>query len=210
MDPSEGSNQNMTEYVVTRWYRAPELLLAQDAYSTAIDMWSVGCLVAELYNRRPLFPGSDIKNQIECICRLLGKPLADEINSIRNPKAKAFLFKIPEMRRRSFSEFMPDSTPDARDFVHKLLQFDPRKRMSAEEALAHPYLAEYRDPESEIAGTEICHGVLEPPSERKLGAAGIRRLMWDEILNFHPSARLREPPSAKTAKKNILNAMKEQ
>lgn len=203
MDPTEGDNQNMTEYVVTRWYRAPELLLAQDAYSTAIDMWSIGCLVAELYSRRPLFPGSDIKNQIECICTLLGKPSPDEINSIRNQKARAFLSKIPDMSPKRFSEFMPDSSPDAQDFVRKLLQFDPRNRLSAEEALAHPYLAEYRDPESEITGAEISRDVLEPPNEKKLGAAGIRRLMWDEILNYHPSARLREPPSARLAKKDI-------
>lgn len=207
MDPSEGERQNMTEYVVTRWYRAPELLLAQDEYSTAVDMWSIGCMVAELYSREPLFRGNDVKHQIECIFRLLGKPSMEEITSIRHPKARRFLEKISHAPRITLEQVMPNSPPDARDFVSKLLRFEPTKRLSADEALSHPYLAEFRDPASEITAHEITNEFLEPPKEETLGASGIRRLMWDEILTFRPSAKSREPPSAVLAKQNIHEAM---
>lgn len=192
--PDESKNE-MTEYVVTRWYRAPELLLAAEEYTAAIDMWSIGCLIAELYCRRPIFPGSDVKNQIQVICSLLGKPTDEEIKGIKNRRARDFMSKMPASPRKNMSELLPGSCPAAQDLVDRLLQFDPEKRLSAEEALAHPYVAEYRDPESETIATTLEH-VLEPPSEKDLGKHGIRRLMWDEILKFHPEARAREPPLA--------------
>lgn len=196
MGPSDEPKQEMTEYVVTRWYRAPELLLAAEEYTAAIDMWSIGCLIAELYCRKPLFPGNDIKNQIEVICKVLGKPSPEEIDTILNPRARDFVSRVPESSRANLADLLPGACSAAQDLINRLLQFDPAKRMSAEEALAHPYLAEYRDPDSETSGTQIDHHVLEPPSEKKLGEEGIRRLMWDEILKFHPEARAREPPVA--------------
>lgn len=197
----------MTEYVVTRWYRAPELLLAAEEYTSAIDMWSVGCLVAELYYRRPLFQGNDIKNQIEVICKMLGKPTTDEISQVRNPRARAFISRVPETKRVDFRNLIPEASPAAMDFIERLLQFDPAKRMSALDALEHPYLADYRDPESEILGLEIDLEKLEPPNESKLGHAGVRRLMWEEIVRFHPEAKGREPASAQEAAKRVRAVM---
>lgn len=204
VDPSEGPAQAMTEYVVTRWYRAPELLLAGDEYSTAIDMWSAGCLIAELYTRKPIFPGRDVKNQIEVINRIVGKPSKQQMKNIHNRRAREFIASLPETPRVKLSELMKGACPDVVDLVERLLQFDPEERLSAAQALEHPYVAEFRDKDSEIcADPSLSLESLEPPNEKKLGRDGIRRLMWDEMLKFHPDARLREPPAAIAAERKV-------
>jgi mitogen-activated protein kinase 1/2 len=204
VDPSDGPAQAMTEYVVTRWYRAPELLLACDEYTTAIDMWSAGCLIAELYTRKPIFPGRDVKNQIEVVSQVVGKPTKQQMKNIPNRRARDFIAGLPDAPRANLAELMKGACPDAIDLVGKLLQFDPKDRLSAALALEHPYVAEFRDEESEIsADPNLSLDSLEPPNEKKLGREGIRRLMWDEMLKFHPQARLREPPAAAAAEKKI-------
>lgn len=81
----------MTEYVVTRWYRAPELLLSCDKYDAAIDIWSVGCILAELFLRKPLFPGKDYLSQLRLIVQTLGTPSDEELTFVTTPKAAAFI-----------------------------------------------------------------------------------------------------------------------
>ena len=81
----------MTEYVVTRWYRAPELLLSCDRYDAAIDIWSVGCILAELFLRKPLFPGKDYLSQLKLIIQSLGSPSDEELGFVTAPKARAFI-----------------------------------------------------------------------------------------------------------------------
>lgn len=78
----------MTEYVTTRWYRAPEILVGWAKYTAAVDMWAVGCITAELIGRTPLFPGQDSMKQIELICRFTGKPPAAFIEQSRKPAFK--------------------------------------------------------------------------------------------------------------------------
>lgn len=198
----------MTEYVVTRWYRAPELLLAGEDYTTAIDMWSAGCLIAELYTRKPIFPGRDVKNQIEVVTKILGKPNKAQLKNIPNRRAREFIASLPDSPKGDLSALMRDAGPDAVDLVQKLLQFDPQDRISAAEALAHPFVAEFRDEESEIdADPSLSLESLEPPNEKKLGRDGIRRVMWEEMLKFHPSARAREPPEAVAAQRKVQMIM---
>ena len=84
----------MTEYVVTRWYRAPELLLACEFYSGAIDVWSVGCILAELLLRQPFFPGKDYLDQLRIIIAQLGNPPEQELTFITNEKARAFIKEL--------------------------------------------------------------------------------------------------------------------
>lgn len=84
----------MTEYVVTRWYRAPELLLACEFYSGAIDVWSVGCILAELLLRQPFFPGKDYLDQLRIIIAQLGNPPEHELTFITNEKARAFIKEL--------------------------------------------------------------------------------------------------------------------
>jgi len=84
------SNSDNTEYVVTRWYRAPEIMLASQDYTKAIDLWSVGCIFAEMLARKPLFPGTDYMAQLRLICEKLGRPAENELDFITSQKAKAF------------------------------------------------------------------------------------------------------------------------
>jgi serine/threonine protein kinase len=81
----------MTEYVVTRWYRAPELLLNANAYTPAIDIWSVGCIIAEMLGRKPIFPGDDYMDQLRLIVRALGMPTEEELSYIESEKAKGYI-----------------------------------------------------------------------------------------------------------------------
>lgn len=81
----------MTDYVATRWYRAPEVIMGWRSYTKALDMWSVGCILAELVGRRPIFPGSDSQNQLTLICEYLGKPAPELIDRIRNEAIRSFV-----------------------------------------------------------------------------------------------------------------------
>ncbi|GAB4859250.1 Mitogen-activated protein kinase 1 [Ancistrocladus abbreviatus] len=96
-------NEHMTEYVVTRWYRAPELLLNSSDYTAAIDVWSVGCIYMELMNRKPLFPGRDHVNQMRLLTELLGTPTESDLGFLRNEDARRYIQQLPPQSSPAFS-----------------------------------------------------------------------------------------------------------
>eukprot|EP00298_Acanthocystis_sp_HF-20_P011768 c19563_g1_i2.p1 GENE.c19563_g1_i2~~c19563_g1_i2.p1 ORF type:complete len:346 (-),score=99.48 c19563_g1_i2:1063-2100(-) len=146
-------NPILTDYVATRWYRAPEILVGSTNYTTAVDMWSVGCIVGELILKRPLFTGSSTMNQLEIIVELLGYPSQQEIESIQSPFAATMLASVKRKATPSWADRFPGVDPQALDLMQKLLAYDPSKRLSAEECLKHPYLEEFHDEEDEPACT---------------------------------------------------------
>ena len=85
------SKEALTEYVVTRWYRAPEIMLSCQEYTKAIDIWSVGCIFGELLGRKPLFPGDDYIHQLQIICDIIGTPTEEELEFVTSEKAKRFM-----------------------------------------------------------------------------------------------------------------------
>ncbi|XAR59803.1 Mitogen-activated protein kinase [Bertholletia excelsa] len=175
-------NEFMTEYVVTRWYRAPELLLNSSEYTAAIDVWSVGCIYMELMNRRPLFPGRDHVNQLGLLTELLGTPTELDLGFVRNEDARRYICQLPIRPRQQLSTMFPHIHPLAIDLVDKMLTFDPTKRITVEEALAHPYLARLHD----LADEPDC---LEPFSfdfEQALGEEQIKEMIYQEALAFNP------------------------
>jgi len=97
----------MTEYVATRWYRAPELLLSWTKYTPAVDMWSVGCIFAELLNRKPLLPGESYLNQLILMVNLLGTPQEDDLVNIRSERAKNFIRNLPQKMGTNLDELFP-------------------------------------------------------------------------------------------------------
>lgn len=152
--PTHGS-MLMTEHVVTRWYRAPELMLSADgSYTAAIDVWSVGCIFAELLGRNPLFAGKDFMETLRMQIDVLGTRPADELTYIRSDQALQFLASLPHKKPVEWSTLFPEASEKALDLLNRLLQFHPSKRITVEAALAHPYFdsvrSQYTDPEPEL------------------------------------------------------------
>lgn len=173
--------QFMTEYVVTRWYRAPELLLSCDNYGTSIDVWSVGCIFAEILGRKPLFQGSDCLSQLRLIVAVLGTQPEVDLQFIHNPKAKKFIRLLPFSRGICFSSMFPDADPLALDLLRRMLVFDPSKRITVSEALQHPYLSGLVDPTSNVPPAHQFHLDID----ESIGEVVIRELMLREILCYH-------------------------
>ncbi|KAL0663074.1 hypothetical protein Bca4012_099911 [Brassica carinata] len=171
----------MTEYVTTRWYRAPELLLNSSTYTTAIDMWSVGCIFLELMTGRPLFPGRDHVHQFCLILELIGSPTEYDIGSL-NDSAKQYLRQLPWFDRQSFYLKFPNVPYSAIDLVEKMLKFDPRQRISVEDALAHPFLETLHDITDEPVCTKPFDVDLE---EHPLAVEQIKELIYQESLAFN-------------------------
>ncbi|CAD8094478.1 unnamed protein product [Paramecium primaurelia] len=140
----------LTEYVATRWYRAPEILLGSTKYSKAVDMWSVGCIIGELIVGKAIFPGTSTLNQIERIIELLGKPSGDEIQSLDSPLASNILASINTSKKKQFNSFFQGASDEALDLIRRLLCYNPNQRLTAEQALKHKYVRDFSSPEEEI------------------------------------------------------------
>ncbi|KDD76079.1 protein kinase-like protein [Helicosporidium sp. ATCC 50920] len=178
---STDSNAFMTEYVVTRWYRAPELLLSCEAYDAGIDVWSVGCILAELLGRKPLFPGKDYIDQLKMILKVLGTPSEEELGFITAPKARSYIRSLPAAPPADLRALFPEASAQALDLLGKMLQFDPRRRVSVAGALAHPWLASLHDPAAEpTAKATFCFDF----EDQELDEIAVRRLVWEEMAHY--------------------------
>ncbi|XP_051737811.1 serine/threonine-protein kinase MAK isoform X6 [Ctenopharyngodon idella] len=127
-----------TDYVSTRWYRAPEVLLRSPVYSSPIDIWAVGCIMAELYTLRPLFPGNSEVDEIFKICQVLGTVKKSDWPE-GYQLASAMNFRFPQCVPTPLKTLIPNATNEALDLMRDFLQWDPKKRPSAAKALRYPY-----------------------------------------------------------------------
>ncbi|KAI8998353.1 kinase-like domain-containing protein [Gaertneriomyces semiglobifer] len=135
----------MTQLVVTLWYRSPELLLGAQEYTTAVDMWSVGCIFGELVNKEPLLPGRGEIDQLKKIFQLLGTPnerIWPDMEELPGAKSFKFTGSPKSLLRKRF----PYLTEHGLDLLSRLLTYDPKQRITAEEALRHPYFSESPKP----------------------------------------------------------------
>ncbi|ORD94086.1 KIN28 [Enterospora canceri] len=126
--------EKMTPNAVTRWYRAPEMLLGQTQYTMAGDMWSVGCIMAEMLLRVPLFAAETDIQQLDTICRVLGTPVDYSYFTKQTE-----MIKIKYYPQTSLRGIFTAVSDDALDLLRDLLQFDPGRRISVDDALNHRY-----------------------------------------------------------------------
>lgn len=173
----------MTEYVVTRWYRAPELLLNCSEYTAAIDIWSVGCIFGEIMTREPLFPGRDYVHQLKLITELLGTPDDASLRFLRSDNARKYVRQLPQYPKQQLSARFPNVSPLAIDLLEKMLVFDPSKRITVEEALCHPFLKSLHDINDEPVCPRPFHFDFEQPS---ITEENIKELIWKEAVKFNP------------------------
>eukprot|EP00466_Bigelowiella_natans_P014373 jgi/Bigna1/92105/estExt_fgenesh1_pm.C_30009 len=140
------ANIEVTDYVVTRWYRAPEIMVC-DSYDEKIDIWSAGCILAELHGRKPVFRGADSRDQVAEYLKVLGAQSKEDLIFITNKHAKKFVqdfgkdLKEPENK---LPRIYAHIDKDALDLMIKMLEFNPLKRISVEDAIEHPFFADVR------------------------------------------------------------------
>ncbi|KAH9113819.1 hypothetical protein LEN26_007244 [Aphanomyces euteiches] len=185
VEPDE-DNMELTEYVVTRWYRAPEIMLSTKEYTKAIDIWSTGCIFAELLGRKPMFPGDDYIHQLQIICDKLGTPTEEELHFVTSEKARRFMKSQPNKPKIPLDKLFPNVKSNALDLLDKMLVFDPTKRISVEEALEHPYLESLHNSEDEPKSTTPFSFEFE---KENLTKGRLQELIFEEVCHFHPECR---------------------
>ena len=143
----EYKNNSLTDYVCTRWYRAPECTLKSTNYNEKIDVWAIGCIMAELYTLKPLFPGIDEFDQLNKILKIVGTPEYNEW-----PEGYALVQKLnirlPNYNKSNLKQYVFNANDDAIDFLEFIFQLNPDKRPSCSELLKHPYFTEVQRPGS--------------------------------------------------------------
>jgi len=193
----------VTEYVATRWYRAPEMILAAQKYGKPIDMWSVGCILYEMIVGAPLLPGKSTKDMIKMIFGVTGFPDRKEYNEVKNECLLQIdydsLLQEKIKKKRNLFKMVSGYTSDKVeiDLLSKLLEFNPKKRLTAEEALEHPYVANFHNIEEEIT----CDHKIEIPLDdnNKFSKEEYRQKLYDIVLKTKLQIR-----------KQILESMKKE
>jgi mitogen-activated protein kinase 15 len=173
----------ITDYVATRWYRAPEMLMGSTKYAKPIDMWSVGCILYELITAKPLFPGKSTKHMFNLVLEVTGIPDKFEYEEIkRNYEMMIEYHMIEKVPKKSIKQLLGAYTRDSSciDFLSKLLSFNPDKRLTVEDALSHTYMEDFHNPYEEI----ICEKkiTITMDDTQKFSIDEYRAKLYEEIL----------------------------
>jgi len=199
----DGARQQvLTDYVATRWYRAPEILLGSTTYTKGVDMWSIGCILGELLGGKPMFPGTSTMNQIDRIIEVTGRPSKEDIDAIQSEFAAQMLENLPEPNERGLESMYPNADGDAHDLLKKLLMFNPDKRITVEESLAHPYVTQFHNPEEELSCGKSIHIPID--DNKKLTVAAYRDELYTSIIKVNVETK--KASRAKKAKSSTKKA----
>jgi len=178
----DDNEPNKTVYVVTRWYRAPEIMMGQD-YGALIDVWAAGCIYGEMIGKTPLLNGSNYMKQLQLILNVLGVPTRQELSWVDNPKAVNWICTLSG-KRVPFQTLFPNyRSKRGLDFLEKLLVFNPANRMTVQQALEHPFLSKsshYHKKEQTTCKKTFDMSYETPTIEIE----DIRTLMYNEILEM--------------------------
>lgn len=151
----------MTGYITTRHYRAPDVMLNWQKYNEKVDIWSAGCIFAEMIRGQPLFEGRDHIDQFYTITRILGNPSGEVVASIRNQNTLHIVQSLPLSESKPWVTLVPRANRQAIFLLEKMLQLNPQRRISASEALTSEYLAPFHDPSDEPTTTDMKDGSLQ-------------------------------------------------
>lgn len=177
----------LTDYIATRWYRPPEILLGSTRYTKSVDMWSVGCILGELILGKPIFPGRSTTHQLELIIAVTGEPSPADITATNSQFADAMLRDIRRANPKTFAELLPKASPEALDLISKLICFNPTDRMTAEQALEHPYVAAFHRPQDEIVADGPI--TISLPDDTRYSMQEYREKLYDEIAKARRGVR---------------------
>lgn len=150
-----------------------------------VDVWSVGCILAELLGGRPFFKGRDYVDQLNQILHILGTPNEETLSRIGSPRAQEYVRNLPFMPKKAFPQLFPAANPDALDLLDKMLAFDPSSRISVDQALEHPYLQIWHDASDEPDCPTTFNFDFEIVDE----VGEMRRMILDEVLRFRENVR---------------------
>jgi mitogen-activated protein kinase 1/3 len=200
--------KGITRHVVTRWYRAPEVILLQQRERTlcAVDMWSMGAIFAELLQmqrstrpdparRGPIFPGDSCfplsikdqmdyakrEDQMQVIFDVIGSPTEEEVMKITDEKARKYLRNLPVKRRANLKKIFPGADDNAIDLLLQLLRFDVDKRITVDQTLEHPYLQAVRDTAHERTKKPVTFSF----EAAQLGHRKLRELILEEVIKYN-------------------------
>ncbi|CAM9320624.1 unnamed protein product [Ectocarpus sp. 12 AP-2014] len=191
-NPDDEVDHPMTEHVVTRWYRPPELMLCPDGlYGYAVDLWSVGCIFAELLGRHPLFPGKNFMDQLTLIFDLVGSPKPHEVAHIRNSQAKKFLETMQDRVKVPYAELFTGASEHAIDLLEGLLVFHPPCRLSVDEALEHPYFHPLRKSDTN-PDPDVSPGFEFDFESKPLCRVQLKKMILAEVESFQRAQRKRD------------------
>uniref|UniRef100_A0A0B6ZJW0 mitogen-activated protein kinase n=1 Tax=Arion vulgaris TaxID=1028688 RepID=A0A0B6ZJW0_9EUPU len=180
---ARSSAEEMTGYVVCRWYRAPEIILNWMHYNEKVDIWSVGCILGEMITRKALFKGVDHIDQLNKILDLVGKPGDDFLKKIASKDAQMYIRSLPKQKKKDYHKYFAGANGLAIDLLEKMLDLDPDTRISVHEALKHPYIRQYHDPEDEPTAS-IFDSSFEAHG---CNTEGWRKLVYHEVVSFSPN-----------------------
>ncbi|CAB1414296.1 unnamed protein product [Pleuronectes platessa] len=167
------TDDEMTGYVATRWYRAPEIMLNWMHYNQNVDIWSVGCIMGELLKGKVLFPGTDYIDQLKRIMEVVGTPTPDLLQKICSEHAQKYIQSLPFMPQQDLEKIFRGANPLAVDLMKRMLVLDCDGRISASEALSHPYFSQYHDPDDEPEA---------PPYDQTLESKDRTLEEWKELV----------------------------
>eukprot|EP00435_Cladocopium_sp_Y103_P075195 s26_g54.t3 len=189
--PYEGSTGDMamlTDYIGPRWYRSPEQLLGARYYFTAVDIWAWGCIVGEMHLGKPVLKGSSTIDMMHNIVELLGTPLEGDVDAMQAPYGHMSLGQLPiSLPTLTFAEMIPSCPAVLNDLLELCFQWNPMKRLTAMEALRHPYLSAFHDPDAEPVFGQRLELTLQ--DNHKFTTSQYRDQMYADIIGLEQAMK---------------------
>lgn len=170
------------EHYTNRWYSAPELIGGCEYIGYECDIWSLGCILAELIGRQVLFPGNDSKDCIRIMVEVLGSPTEEEMEFIRNESVKQFIRNQPVSPKGNWRLKFPNVNQECLDLMDMMLRFNPKERLKAEECLKHPFFASlYDSSDIKTCSQEFDWSFLNIPQTRE----ALESAIYEECLLYN-------------------------